>query len=297
MTATHPPPGNGHAGGQLRGFRVQRIPPSHDYIRSHASAPEPTAPAGAGEEGSGASPFVHLHVHSNFSFLDGGNRVEELAARAADLGQPALALTDHDGLYGAVRFAKACAKRGIKPIFGAEVRVESLAPEAPTPSPRDSPAEATAEDPHHLVLLAEDREGYANLCRLLSAAHLAIPDRDRPPLVTIDSLSQYAKGLICLTGCRHGEVGHLVDAGRDYEARAVLLALLTIFGPDHLFVELQYFGYEPHREAHAGQDGAAVYEKIHGDDKRIHHRAVPAHQGHSAGAAPTFDASRRNPVY
>ncbi len=71
-------------------------------------------------------PFVHLHVHSNFSFLDGGSRIEELVARAAALGQPALALTDHDGLYGAVRFAKACAKHGIKPIFGAEVRVESL---------------------------------------------------------------------------------------------------------------------------------------------------------------------------
>ena len=73
---------------------------------------------------------MHLHVHSNFSFLDGGSRIEELVARAAELGQPALALTDHDGLYGAVRFAKACAKKGIKPVFGAEVRVESLLPTA-----------------------------------------------------------------------------------------------------------------------------------------------------------------------
>ncbi|MBN1629566.1 MAG: PHP domain-containing protein, partial [Thermoleophilia bacterium] len=124
---------------------------------------------------SGAVPFVHLHVHSNFSFLDGGSRIEELVARAAELGQPALALTDHDGLYGAVRFAKACAKRGIKPIFGAEVRMESLlagdsggdsGAGAPPPSGRPAAGPPT-NDPHHLVLLAENREGYANLCRLL----------------------------------------------------------------------------------------------------------------------------------
>ncbi len=337
MTASDPPPDRGHAGGQLHRFAVQRIPPSHDYIRSHGSGPkdswakgpadpgsppagpgthpevgpdpvDPKAPAygdihkfgytrplkkhqqppsgdvasiaapSAGEdsgrgESPDPSPFVHLHVHSNFSFLDGGSRIEELVARAAELGQPALALTDHDGLYGAVRFAKACTKRGIKPIFGAEVRAESLVPAA---GGSDHAEAAMPEDPHHLVLLAEDREGYANLCRLLSTAHLAIPERDRPPLVTIDSLRHYSEGLICLTGCRHGEVGYLVDAGRDDEARSVLLALRDIFGPDHLFVELQYFGYEPHREAHAGQDGVAVYKKIPGDDKRIHHRFLSA---------------------
>ncbi len=193
-------------------------------------------------------PFVHLHVHSNFSFLDGGSRIEELVTRAAELGQPALALTDHDGLYGAVRFAKACAKRDIKPIFGAEVRVESLLAGG-DPGQAD-PGSGAADDPHHLVLLAETREGYANLCRLLSAAHLADPERERPPLVTVESLRTHAEGVICLTGCRHGEVGYLVDAGRDSQAETALLRLRDIFGPDHLYVELQYFGYEPHQEAH-----------------------------------------------
>ncbi len=262
-------------------FPIQRIPPTTDYIRTgrrHTEAEaEALAPAAAG-----ADPFVHLHVHSNFSFLDGGSRIEELVARAASLGQSALALTDHDGLYGAVRFAKACAKHGLKPIFGAEVRVESLlgtdaaagdgarpaalghaAPSDPAP-PHD--------DPHHLVLLAEEREGYANLCRLISAAHLADPERERRPLVTLASLRAHVAGLICLTGCRHGEVGYLIDAERDHEAQAALLELREIFGADHLYVELQYFGYHPHQEAYAGQHGTTVYTKAPHIGGRLRHQ-------------------------
>ena len=102
---------------------MQRIPATQDYVPNEAT-PTPAAPSPP--PAPTADSFVHLHVHSNFSFLDGGSRIEDLAARAASLGQTALALTDHDGLYGAVRFAKACAKHGLKPIFGVEVRVESL---------------------------------------------------------------------------------------------------------------------------------------------------------------------------
>ncbi len=297
-------------------FPVQKIPPSHDYIRQHGSGPKdggtkgpadpgrppetqpPPAdsPPGAepvpGETPSGKTPpypsplFVHLHVHSNFSFLDGGSRIEELVARAAELGQPALALTDHDGLYGAVRFAKACTKRGIKPVFGAEVRVESLlarndeedAPHTgvgrdPTVGPNLAAGPGTgASDPHHLVLLAETRDGYANLCRLLSAAHLADPEREHSPLVTLDSLRDHSQGLICLTGCRHGEAGWLVDAGRDSDARTALLRLRDIFGPANLYVELQYFGYEPHQEAHAGQYGRTVLKKAPAIGNRLRHQ-------------------------
>ena len=189
------------------------------------------------------APFVHLHVHSNFSFLDGGSRIEELVSRAAGMGQTALALTDHDGLYGAVRFAKACAKHGIKPIFGVEVRVESMYGGEPP------------DDPHHLILLAETREGYANLCRLLSTAHLADSTRKRPPLLTFESLRVHAAGLICLTACRHGEVGYLVDTGRDDDAYTTLLHLREIFDAAHLYVELQYFGYGSRQESHAGTFG------------------------------------------
>jgi DNA polymerase III alpha subunit len=242
--------------------------------------------------------FVHLHVHSDFSFLDGGSRIEQLVARAAELGQPALALTDHDGLYGAVRFAKACTKYAIKPIFGAEVRLESLlAGDRPPASPLHAAAAcasvpaAVADDPHHLVLLAETREGYANLCRLLSAAHLADPERDRHPLVTLDSLQAHAEGLICLTACRHGEIGYLVDAGRDREAHAALLRLRGIFPPDRLgrhrlYVELQYFGYEPHQEAHPGQHGTPVVQKIAALGGRLRHRPAASSPGlHKSSAA------------
>ena len=313
--------------GAVHKFGYTRPLKRHEETAPSAAAPEATAGADQETPVSGislgastndppdaspdASPFVHLHVHSNFSFLDGGSRIEELVARTAELGQPALALTDHDGPYGAVRFAKACARRGIKPIFGAEVRVESLlpargpdAPGAPLPGATGHAAAATtprtaraasrdnpADDPHHLVLLAETREGYANLCRLLSAAHLADPERERPPLVTIESLRAHAEGLICLTGCRHGEVGYLIDAGRDADARAALLRLREIFSPHHLYAELQYFGYEPHHEAHPGQYGAPVYEKIRAVGGRLRHRpaispaAAPASS--SAAAPPT----------
>ena len=193
-------------------------------------------------------PFVHLHVHSNFSFLDGSSRIEELAKRAAELGHTALALTDHNGLYGAVRFAKACKRRGIRPIFGAEVETEPLAPKPLTPKPQGNHSSPSGDHPYHLLLLAENREGYANLCRLLSSAHLAVPERDRPPVVTRKDLRAHSGGIICLTGCRRGEVGHLLDAGREEEARNTLEELCALFNPHNVFVEIQHFGYEPKRD-------------------------------------------------
>ena len=332
---------NGGERGGLGSFPVKIIPPSHDALydsRRRASDPRPDPGAGPPDE----APFVHLHVHSHFSFLDGAARVAELAARAAELGQPALALTDHDGLYGVVRFARACAKVGVRPIFGAEVRVEPLLPGAwlpgrdPDPSlpagrgagagadsasdpaappadeggqvaragttttdPAPSPALASRDHPYHLVLLAETREGYANLCRLVSAAHLAVPERDHPPLVTRDMLAEFREGLVCLTACRQGEVGRLVDAGRDDDARRALLELRDLFGADHLVVELQHYGYEPHREAEAGQGGALVVEKVRGDDGRLRHRAsaeqpvAPRDPGRGPGTPRDPGAGRR----
>src|SRR5680860_1118032 len=169
----------------LNGFPIRRIPPSHDYIRRDGAGPKDgwargpadpgPAPAAAGAVTSTEDvpatpdtapgdhlsppkddgippPFVHLHVHSNFSFLDGGSRIAELVDRAVELGQPALALTDHDGLYGAVRFAKACIRRGLQPIFGVEVCVESLTGEPPAGSD-EGPAgtEAAAQAPRPTV--------------------------------------------------------------------------------------------------------------------------------------------------
>ena len=132
------------------------------------------------------SPYVELHCHSAFSFLDGASHPEELVARAAELGYPALALTDHDGVYGSLEFAYAAKHAGIRPITGAEV---------------------TLERGRHITLLCESGKGYANLCRILTAAHAGTrrPGReDReplPPSVPLETVAELNEGLVCLSGC------------------------------------------------------------------------------------------------
>jgi error-prone DNA polymerase len=160
--------------------------------------------------------YVELHCHSSFSLLDGASSPEALIEQAAALGYPTLALTDHDGLYGAVRFWQAAREWDIEPIIGAEV---------------------TFEDVGHLVLLAETQPGYANLCRLISAGNLA--GSKRRPFLTIESLARHAGGLLCLSGCRQGAITQARLAGDGAEARWVVTQLRDVFGPDHLWIELQ----------------------------------------------------------
>jgi error-prone DNA polymerase len=143
------------------------------------------------------TPYAELHSHSNFSLLDGASSVEELVLRARELGYEALALTDHDGLYGVMEFAQMARAFGVRPIVGAEV---------------------TLADGCHLTILCETQEGYANLCRLLSHAHLNSP-RGQPALDPA-VLARHARGLIALSGCKKGEVPSLVAAGRYREAEA-----------------------------------------------------------------------------
>src|SRR4051812_2568562 len=130
---------------------------------------------------------VELHAHSAYSFLDGASLPDELAARAAELGYEALALTDHDGVYGSLEFAHAAKAFGVRPITGAEV---------------------TLEDGCHLTLLVETPKGYSNLCRLLTEAHAGTRERiddPTPPALPFASLLERAEGLVCLPGCpRHG---------------------------------------------------------------------------------------------
>src|SRR3982751_3927973 len=147
----------------------------------NASGP-PAAPAGP-------APYAELHAHSAYSFLDGASLPEELAARAAELGYEALALTDHDGVYGSLEFAHAAKHFGVRPITGAEV---------------------TLTDGAHVTLLCESQRGYANLCRILTDAHARtrVPGKERdllPAGTTLDILEQHAEGLVALSGCaRHG---------------------------------------------------------------------------------------------
>ncbi len=158
--------------------------------------------------------YVELHCHSAYSFLDGASQPEELAVRAAELGYEALALTDHDGVYGSLEFAHAAKALGVRPLTGAEV---------------------TLDDGSHVTLLCETSAGYANLCRLLTEAHAHTRPGDHreplPPALAPESLLEHRDGLVCLSGCaRHGL------ALREPRTAARLAAA---FGAERFFVELQ----------------------------------------------------------
>ena len=170
----------------------------------------------ADNKSSGNRYRAELHLHSCWSLLDGASSTDELILRARDLGYEALALTDHDGLYGSMEFAQAAKAFGIRPITGAEV---------------------TLEDDHHLTLLAMDREGYGNLCRLLSTAHLTSERKD--PHLSYVELAQHTRGLIALSGCKRGEVPALVADGDMCGAEQALARYVAWFGRENFYIELQ----------------------------------------------------------
>ncbi len=160
--------------------------------------------------------FVHLHVHSCFSFLDGGSSIKSLVEKAAALGMPAMALTDHDNLCGAVQFKLEAERAGIKPVHGAEI---------------------TIDGGHHLVLLAENQEGYRNLCRILTKAHLRNP-RGRPQ-AGMSILKEHSEGIIALSGCRKGKIPAAILCRRYDEAYRTALIYSEIWGKDNFFLELE----------------------------------------------------------
>ncbi len=205
-----------------------------------ARAPVPRAPRAAPPpvpaEALGGVPYVELHAHSYYSLLEGASGPDELVRRAAEQGHAALALTDHDGLFGAMEFAQAARAAGIRPITGLELSVSEPA----------AAHDAGPEVRSHLTLLAETRQGYANLCRLSSNA-FGLRERDPrareqrrlDPVLPLDVLGRHAEGLIVLTGCRDGRIPSLVRAGRGSEAVAALEQLIAWFGTNQVFVELQ----------------------------------------------------------
>jgi len=170
-------------------------------------------------------PYVELHCHSGYSFLDGASHPEELVLRAVELGYPALALTDHDGLYGSMEFARAAKEAGIQPITGAEVTLRECFTGVCEP-----------EAGHHVTLLAENPTGYANLCRLLTEAHMGSERTD--PRLPLESLLELPEGLILLTGCRRSPVAAALDSSVA-DAEALTRRLVEAFGPGSVFVELQ----------------------------------------------------------
>ncbi|MEL6526026.1 MAG: PHP domain-containing protein [Chloroflexota bacterium] len=161
--------------------------------------------------------YIELHAHSYYSLLDGTSSPEMLVQTASLLGMSALALTDHDNLYGAVRFAKVADAHGIKPIFGAEL---------------------TLEDHTHLTVLVRNERGWANLCALITAGQHNAPKGHSS--LPYDTLAQHADGLICLTGCKHGYIAEALMQGDTHNAQNMLTQLREWFGTDHVWVELQH---------------------------------------------------------
>ncbi|MCB8970212.1 MAG: error-prone DNA polymerase [Thermoleophilales bacterium] len=185
--------------------------------------------------------YAELHAHSAFSFLDGASSPDELAIRAAELGYEAMALTDHDGLWGSMEFAKACESQGVRPITGAEVTV--LAPGSPPPPHSPARRESCPPGAFHVTLLVEDAAGYSNLCRLLTAAHSGTRERPQEPVqptVTLGELVRHSEGLVCLSGCaRDGALAGRIARGEHDLAARLGRRLAGAFGPDHFRVELQ----------------------------------------------------------
>src|SRR5688572_16905717 len=188
----------------------------------------PPEPAPSPRNGAVRVPYAELHCHSNFSFLDGASHPEELAEEAARLGLGALALTDHDGMYGVVRFAEAAAAVGLPTVFGAELSLGLTAPQNGAADPEGT----------HLVVLARDPEGYARLCRVLGEAHLAGGEKGKPRYHFSALAEAHGGHWLVLTGCRKGTVPHaLVHEGPQAAARQ-LSDLVAAFGRDNTAVEL-----------------------------------------------------------
>jgi DNA polymerase III subunit alpha len=182
--------------------------------------------------------FVHLHNHTEFSLLDGASRISELFARAAELQMPALAVTDHGAMFGALNFYEAGGAAGVKPIIGVETYV--------APGSRFERAPGESEEKYrHLTLLAKNDIGYRNLLRLVTDAH--IDGFYHRPRIDKEILAEYADGLVGLSGCLASEIAQLLLGGQDSKAKDVAGQYAEIFSPGNFFVELQDHGIADQR--------------------------------------------------
>jgi DNA polymerase III subunit alpha len=212
-------------------------------------------------------PFVHLHVHSEYSILDGACRIPALAARAAELEMPAVGLTDHGSLAGAVALYKETAKHGVKPLLGCEVYVAD-------------DRRAQQKGYAHLTLLAENNTGYANLIKLSSLGYLE--GYYYKPRVDWELLGQYSNGLIALSGCLSGRVCKALEEGRADDAEGELDRLTTIFSKDNVYVEMQNAHLDVQQRINpllvqlAGRRGLPVVAT--GDVHYLRHEDARAHE-------------------
>ncbi len=180
--------------------------------------------------------FVHLHVHSQYSLLDGACHLEKLVRKAKEFKMPALAVTDHGNLFGAVDFYRLAQKEGIKPIIGCEVYV------APGSRLERYPQDGQYEGANHLTLLVRDRAGYKNLIKLVTAGYLE--GFYYKPRIDKELLAQYHEGLLALSGCLNSEVCQLLAHGEEEKACEVAAWHRDLFGRENYFLELQFHGIE-----------------------------------------------------
>ncbi len=186
--------------------------------------------------------FVHLHVHTEYSLLDGACRISGMMDRVKELGQNAIAITDHGVMYGCIDFYKAAKAAGVKPIIGCEVYV--------TRRRMEDRVHGIDNDPYHLVLLCENRKGYENLCMLVSEAFTN--GFYGKPRIDLALLERYHEGLICTSACLAGAIPQYLME-EDYEsAKKYALHLADIFGPERFYLELQDHGIEEQRPVNQG---------------------------------------------
>lgn len=177
--------------------------------------------------------FTHLHVHTEYSLLDGSSKIKEITKRAKELGMDSLAITDHGVMYGVIDFYRAALDNGIKPIIGCEVYV--------APGSRfDKEANAGDDRYYHLILLAENNRGYENLCKIVSKGF--VEGFYYKPRVDYEVLREFSEGLICLSACLAGEVQRFLNRGEYEKAKEAALRHVDIFGKDNYFLELQDHG-------------------------------------------------------
>lgn len=206
------------------------------------SAPSPQALSSGSDYGGRAmshSDFVHLHVHTQYSLLDGACRINRLAQVAKEWGMPALAITDHGNMFGAIEFYQEVKKAGLKPIIGCEVYV------APKSRKERSSPRGITDASFHLVLLAKDWQGYQNLVRLVTAGYLE--GFYYRPRIDKELLSQHSQGLIALSACLKGEIPQALARGNTDEARQAVRQYIEIMGRENFFLELQSNGLAEQR--------------------------------------------------
>ena len=174
--------------------------------------------------------FIHLHTHSHYSLLDGLGQIDDLIKKAQECGMPALAITDHGVMYGAIEFYKKAKKAGLKPIIGVEAYVAR--------NGHQNKRAKIDERPYHLILLAKNEQGYKNLVKLTTIAHLE--GFYYKPRIDFELLEQYHEGLICTTACLAGELANHILGGNLELAREMIRQYQQLFGKENFYLEVQH---------------------------------------------------------